>query len=335
MKRIILLCLLTFIACDATKWKKLWNPVSPWTIKADMPTERASLSCAVLKEKIYAIGGYDWVMELGMFFIPSYGESSLQTVEVYDPRTDMWMEAPSLLTDRFGHVSATIDGKIYVFGGKKLDSIYSGEFGPVFAYSFLSSVEVYDPLKEAWFEKSTMPTARMQLGCAVVNGKVYLIGGIGESYPPLSTVEEYDPLTNSWQEKAPMPTPRYGLTCAVVDNKVYAIGGIGMGDSLQVVEEYDPTTNSWKRRSPMTLLKGKVACGVVNNKIYVMGNCDHIEVYDPATDTWEIGYYMLTTRSNIACTVVNNKIYVIGGDIVDDGQWAMAIVEEYDPSIGE
>jgi len=57
--------------------------------------------------------------------------------------------------------------------------------------------------------KAYMPTARLSMGTAVVDGKIYVIGGGQTETSKLSVVEVYDPATNSWDiTKTPMPTAR-------------------------------------------------------------------------------------------------------------------------------
>jgi hypothetical protein len=51
------------------------------------------------------------------------------------------------------------------------------------------------------------PLTRSYHGAAVVNGKIYLIGGAGEDNKPAS-VQVYDPATGAWAARANMPTAR-------------------------------------------------------------------------------------------------------------------------------
>ena len=70
-------------------------------------------------------------------------------------------------------------------------------------------VEEYDPSTNSWVSVASMPTARSGLAAAVVNGKIYAMGGrSGPSIPSIDTVEVYDPGTNTWSNAAPMPTAR-------------------------------------------------------------------------------------------------------------------------------
>jgi hypothetical protein len=91
-----------------------------------------------------------------------------------------------------------------------------------------------------WAEKAPMQVARSGLGVAVVDGKIYAIGGTtysggsGDINGPLpstggtvGTNEMYDPETDTWVFKRDMPTPRSNFGIAVFQNKIYCIGGAG------------------------------------------------------------------------------------------------------------
>jgi hypothetical protein len=60
-------------------------------------------------------------------------------------------------------------------------------------------VDVYDPASDTWTTAADFTTPRWDPTAAVVDGKIYIIGGeVGEEadYPirsPVSTVEEFDP----------------------------------------------------------------------------------------------------------------------------------------------
>src|SRR5665647_2969570 len=81
-----------------------------------------------------------------------------------------------------------------------------------------------------WTTMSPMLTARGGFGVAVVDGKIYAIGGLTGNDLPVSITEEYNPQTNEWTSKTPMPTPRSGFAITVYQNKIYIIGGsVGYG----------------------------------------------------------------------------------------------------------
>ena len=169
-----------------------------------------------------------------------------------------------------------------------------------------------------------MPTARGGLGVAVVNGKIYAIGGYNLDSGYLTTNEEYDPATDTWTTKKPMPTPRTDLAIAVYQNKIYVIGGhrlvVGGYEVFGTNEVYDPLTDTWETKTSMPTNRSGLCANVVNGKIYLIGGGyptylgigrrDANEVYDPSTDSW-------TTKTPIpnaggyVSAVVNNKIYIM------------------------
>ena len=91
---------------------------------------------------------------------------------------------------RFGPAAAVVDGKLYVMGG------HDGR-------NQLSSVERYDPAKNAWEAVAPMSTARFALAAAVFDGKLYVMGGY-DGRNGLSSVERYDPARNEWVAMASM-----------------------------------------------------------------------------------------------------------------------------------
>ena len=96
-----------------------------------------------------------------------------------------------------------------------------------------------------------MSTARWGLGVAVVDSKLYVVGGgvdgVDEegwvSSRTVSSVEGFDPSTGQWSGVAPMSTARDCHGVAVVDGKLYAMGGWdGTNTRLSSMECYDPST---------------------------------------------------------------------------------------------
>ena len=106
--------------------------------------------------------------------------------------------------------------------------------------------------EDSWTTKAPMHEARIGLGAAAVNGKIYAIGGnTGHSISAIN--EEYDPATDTWTYKTPMPTPRLFFGIAVYQNKIYCIGGTPSGSSYDPIgwstgvnEVYNPATDTGK-----------------------------------------------------------------------------------------
>ena len=178
-----------------------------------------------------------------------------------------------------------------------------------------------------WVSRADIPTSRGTAGSAVVNGKIYVIGGANPS--AVATVEEYNPALNSWASKANMPTARSGLVCSVVNDKIYAIGG---SEGMKTVEMYNPSNNTWTTKRNMLVSRRWHASAVYNNKIYVFGGdgggvLNSVEEYDTILDTWTLKASMPTGRYGLSAVIMNNKIYLIGGSP------STQKIEEYDPAI--
>jgi hypothetical protein len=121
-------------------------------------------------------------------------------------------------------------------------------------------VSASSAVENSWVTRASMPTARGGLGVAVVDGKIFAIGGATSwSSGFLGTNEMYDPVADKWVSKAPMPTPRAYFAIAAYGGKIYCIGGqIGVeqepaadylwGPKMTSVNEvYDVATDTWSK----------------------------------------------------------------------------------------
>ncbi|MBT0159506.1 hypothetical protein G4O51_05930 [Candidatus Bathyarchaeota archaeon A05DMB-2] len=290
--------------------------------KAPMQQARSGLGVAAVNGKIYAIGGSTQSgFAPGVHGSVVYGNinigSFVGTNEEYDPATDTWTFRKPMPTPRIAFAIAVYRNKIYCIGGRSIAGSTSGGYTGV--------NEVYDPTTDTWETKAPMLTARGWLTAAVVNGKIYLIGG----YPNGTLNEVYDPVTDLWTTKASIPTSIAtirGWISTAADGKIYVIGGYyGSGKLNQI---YDPETDRWSQGAPPPSLSGIITSGVTTGflapkKIYVIGPQVYGEpsngVYDPVNNSWTFGADVPTRRYNFDVAVVNDKLYAIGGHTYDVG----------------
>jgi N-acetylneuraminic acid mutarotase len=175
-------------------------------------------------------------------------------------------------------------------------------------------------LENTWQTLEPIPTARAGLGVAVVDGKIYAIGGDTLSISSAKVNEMYDPENNAWIEKKPMPTGRTSFGIAVWDNKIYCIGGQTSDQVSAANEVYDPATDSWKKLAPMPMPRFSLSANAINGKIYLIsGNNDTYDtvnfnhVYDIVTDSWTTKDPIPVPVCAYASTVIDEKIYIING----------------------
>lgn len=198
----------------------------------------------------------------------------------------------------------------------------------VFALVSMFCTMVFAENGDTWTTKSSMTEAKYLHQTAVVNGKIYAIGGKNSN-----EVDEYNPSTDTWIAKAPMNEARYDFQVVVVDGKIYAIGGHNASATLNSVEVYDPTNNTWTTKAPMNEMRYDFQATVIDGKIFVTGGnngsttLSTVQEYNPANDTWTTKTPMKYPRSSHQVVIIDGKIYVMGGSN-DSG--ILNTVEEYD-----
>ena len=295
-----------------------------------MPQAISGVKAAVVNGKIYVIGGtfhYE-----------------------YDPATGNWTAKKPMPTPRIGSFGiATCQDKIYVIGGE--DEALSGR-----GYYFLATNEVYDPVTDTWETKKPMPTSRRYVEANVVNGKIYVVGGMtsedeNRAYQNYTVVNEvYDPATDAWTSKQPAQIPVANYASAVVDNKIYIMGGTDGSQPLISNQVYNVENDTWSLGASLPTYVYHTAsvatAGVMAPKrIYIIGGgftktTNAVHVYDPAADDWTSGAPMPTNRSSLAVGIVNDVIYAMGGNLGwEGGEWPLygyplgttSVVEQYIP----
>ena len=151
-----------------------YDPVADeWVSKKPMPVSTHHVAVAEYQGKIYVFGG-------GVQRVAG-GPNQFPTDKVweYDPTADSWKALAPMATSRMAAVAAEVGGKIYVIGGA---SVHPGHkvvsLGPEVPQRALDTNEMYDPATNKWETRSPMPTARNHAASGVVEGKIYVIGGI-------------------------------------------------------------------------------------------------------------------------------------------------------------
>jgi N-acetylneuraminic acid mutarotase len=247
-----------------------------WTKKKPMALAAHHMAIAESGGKIYVVGGATQRAARGPNQIP------INNAWEYDPAADSWKALAPMPTKRMAASAVAVAGKIYVMGGA--GNYASREDMPIAGdqpHRVLDTNEVYDPATNTWATRTTLPTPRNHVFAAVVNGKIYLIGGrlgtgtIGTG-SVTDIVEEYDAATDRWGWlKARMPTPRDSGIAAVHDNRIYIAGGqtiSAISNSVsRAIEIYDPARNTWQATDNMPLARHGIGGGVIGSRLYVAG----------------------------------------------------------------
>jgi N-acetylneuraminic acid mutarotase len=232
-----------------------------WTTKKPMPTARASFGIAVYQNKIYCIGGGG-----------DFGFEEVTGVnEVYDPLTDTWTTKTSMPTAREFLCANVVNGKIYLIGGSKPVNLNDPSFVP-------NVNEVYDPETDSWTTKTPPPTQVSAYASAVVDNKIYVIGGS----PVGNLTQIYHPETDTWSYGAPIPNACWGAaagatTGVLAPKRIYVIGG---HPTFTLNQVYDPETDTWTMGAQMPTSRYGLGVAVVNDMLYAIEGTKN-EQYTP------------------------------------------------------
>ncbi|KAK3577962.1 hypothetical protein CHS0354_020801 [Potamilus streckersoni] len=143
----------------------------------------------------------------------------------------------------------------------------------------LSTVESFDPFVGRWTIAEAMSTMRSRVGVAVLNGKLYAIGGY-DGMERLSTVEVFEQDSRRWRKVTSMNCKRSALGAVGLNKKLYVLGGYDGVASLRSVEVYDPETNVWTILSSMLKHRSAAGVTVLDGEIFACGGHDGLSIFD-------------------------------------------------------
>ncbi len=169
-----------------------------------------------------------------------------------------------------------------------------------------------------WQIEAPMSIVRARSAAAVVNGQLYVIGGVGASPTPYPrTTERFDPSTNAWTSLAPIPLGMARTQAASIGARIYVMGSNANGDQ-HIMQIYDTSTDTWSTGAVMPEPLGGGGLVAYNGKIYLFGGqynlpSNHVYEYDPVANTYTAKASMPSGQSEIGAAAVGNRIYVVGG----------------------
>ncbi len=304
-------CILAAIACAASAQSFLGS----WSSGTQLPIARSEVSVAAVGRTIFVIGGY---AAAGPH--PTAPDTTGQVdvdeplVQAFDFATGRWTtRAP--LPRGMNHVGvATLDGKIYAFGG-----FIEQNRTPV------TDAYVYDPAADTWTVLPPLPSALGSIAVAPLAGKLHLVGGRGVH--SVTTHLVFDPATRRYTSAAPLPVGRDHMGLVPFDGKLYAIAGRidDFNHNTSYVDQYDPATNRWTARTPMPSQRSGMGVAVYHDRILAIGG-EHAggtftnnEAYDPHTNEWLSLAPLPEGRHGTGAVVIDNALYLPAGGPVNGG----------------
>lgn len=212
-----------------------------------------------------------------------------------------------LPTARFMQAAATLNGRVYLFGGRNFsEELTAWEFDP--------ETEVYRVLPP-------LNTHQNGLVAAAVGDLVYAIGGADSFGNSVATVRAYDPILNQWIPRTPMQVARRDAAVAVQGTEIWVIGGYN-GGALQTVEVYDTVTNTWSSAPVLPNARTGASAFTYNGLVRVVGGLNdqgnpHNTLLTYNGNNWLSRTSSRFTFSHGAAFVVRDQLSLVAGRRAD------------------
>lgn len=239
---------------ETQKWKRL----------RDMPAgaPETHMVQATDGTYIYSVGG-----QLG----GGYGPGTTQSWR-YHIGTDTWERWVDFPQIQYLGAMSYVDGGLYFSGGNAADRAT-----PVADHWAISTTS----RNPRWVRRAPLPEPGDHQSRAVVNGKIYSIGGeeghAGVDFDPEPTyvqhnyLFEYDPKTDVWTRKADLPiaaSHSEGTTLVLGTKIVVMAGLLGPERHSASVRVYDTLTDEWSLLADLPDARIGPAAAVWRGRIY-------------------------------------------------------------------
>jgi N-acetylneuraminic acid mutarotase len=285
------------------------TPLEPdfvWGSGPEMPVPRSEANVVVAQNKLFVFGGFD-------------SNAFVQTTraDVFDPQTGVWTRIADM-PYAFNHVTPVVDGDTIYFGGGfdgqdfastdvwrysisqnawsqwvplpagraaggmaivGRDLYFFGGIDSFYNTDRTDAWKINLDTGTSWEPIASLNEARNHIGAAVVEGKIYAVGGQkkrDEFAGNLKTIEVYDPALPQlgWRRLRDMPEGRghiSGSTFAF-NGKILVAGGTENGDRPSAdVLIYDPITDVWVYQTPIGQGRKSISGGYIFDKLILAG----------------------------------------------------------------
>ena len=240
--------------------------------------------------------------------------------------------APIALHPRQEHGAVAFDSNtIYIIGG-----IYEQQ--PDGSFPTVTTVQKYTISTNKWSTVASLPMPLNHPNSAVVNGKIYVMGGLTTTADPTfwqatGSCFMYDPSSNKWTTVATMPKGREigSASVGVRGTTIYLAGGLSNTSLTPADEEgtvgiftsFCTQTKKFTTLPNMPAGRDHAGVGLIDNNLYVLGGRygghnntkNTVYRYNINSNCWDTGLAKLPTATGgCASGVIGNQIFLFGGE---------------------
>ncbi len=252
----------SFSPVTITPKVKVYDAASDtWGSLPDAPTALTHAGVAVDGDTVYVAGGYVGKAGGGQVF-------GTKNVWRYAPATSAWTPMPPLPAARGGGQLVKLGGALHFFGGSDLNRADRAEHWRLALDG-----------GTAWTSAAPLPVAVNHHGAAVLDGKIYSIGGQkgqDSSAVAQASVYVWNPSSGAWTAAKSLPKARSHVMMSsfVVNGRLLVAGGDSVPNrAVSDVTVYDPTTATWTSLTPLPAARmAGVGVPVGNDILFTTGS---------------------------------------------------------------
>lgn len=265
--------------------------------------QRAGHAMVAIGDKLYVLGGID-----------NTGEHKAHArVDVYDVKERQWSTAAPMPTPRVFAGAAALGARIHVVAGLSDEDVKLQRAGAVH--------ECYDPTTDSWKPLTPIPAPRSRLAVAVVNDRLYVLGGLetdAKEHRDSARVDVYDPAKDAWERGPDLPLARHAHAAAVIDGKIFVMGGYSLKEKLEPLarcDVLDVAQQTWSQGPDMTQTRSWFAVVEFDKTLVAIGGQDHPERLSAPFTKWEKLDVSDILDRRFAASVAAGEIFIFGGEL--------------------
>lgn len=263
-----------------------------WRLSTELGAAVSESASVGLDGYVYVAGGFGQVRQL----------------QRYHPQTERWQSLPDMPGERH-HPMAASDGRyLYLAGG------FTSRFSDAAGNNFWR----FDPVNSRWDTLPNMPRTRAAGAAVYLQGKVWIVGGVGGT-----DLQAFDVETGEWELFPGDAGGAADHTQAVAfENEIWRLGGRDGGTSRDV-HIWNPVSREWRDGPPMQFARSGFAARVVQGQIMVAGGerldtvpfqlVSSMEVYAPGAASWVRGPESPVSVHGVTGASIDGLFVLTGG----------------------
>ena len=193
------------------------------------------------------------------------------------------------------------------------------------------SFACFDPATGAWTDLPAMPTPRSSHDAAIIDGKLYVVGGWNmqgadkTTWQTTALVCDLNLSELKWNEIPTPPFQRRAVSVAAFQGKLYVVGGMQeSGSTTTEVSVYDPAAKTWSAAPTMngTGMEGfGTSSFAAGDRLVVTSMSGAVQVLSPDGTQWiPAGQVHEARFFHRQLTTTDGRILLVGGASMQTGK---------------